>query len=39
MLEIARLAPASPEELHQIMGPLHWRFRTYGTSILRAIRR
>jgi ribonuclease D len=39
MLDIARLAPTSLEELHQIMGPLHWRFRTYGDGILRALRR
>lgn len=39
MLEIARLAPTSSEELRQIMGSLHWRFRAYGASILRALRR
>ena len=39
MLDIARLAPTTPEELHRIMGPLHWRFQAYGADILRALRR
>jgi len=37
MLEIARVGPTTPEELHRIMGPLHWRFRTYEAGILRAL--
>jgi ribonuclease D len=38
MLEIARLGPTTLEELHRIMGPLHWRFQTYGAAILRELK-
>jgi len=37
MLEIARVGPTTPEALHLLMGPLHWRFQAYGAAILRAL--
>jgi len=35
--EIARLAPRSSGELEAILGPLRWRFREYGSEILRLL--
>jgi ribonuclease D len=38
MESLAREAPADKQRLRALMQPLEWRFRTYGTEILRILR-
>jgi ribonuclease D len=38
MEALAREAPADKQRLRALMQPLEWRFRTYGTDILRILR-
>ncbi len=35
--EIARQAPRRPDELERVMGPLVWRFASYGHDLLRLL--